>query len=155
VNSRPTTQQVIVDARRELAEVIAPQLTSESAQLSARMLDTVLENLATRAAHEVAWMREEAAAIEELADEVVAADVDGAAVVDGALGAYRTGRTGGLHLDEAVADYSLAGRVLSEVCEVVMRSGSSTLRARLEEVLRQRLDHEVQIMGDWGFIGRG
>ena len=68
--SRPTTEQILLDCCRELTNVVLPALTDETAQVSVIMVETVLRNTAARAAHEVAWMREETAEIESYAQAV-------------------------------------------------------------------------------------
>ena len=59
--SRPTTEQILLDCCRELMTNVLPSLTDATAQVSVIMVETVLRNTAVRAAHEVAWMREETA----------------------------------------------------------------------------------------------
>ena len=61
--TRPTTDVLIEDCCRELMEVILPGLTDETLKLRLVMTETVLRNAAVRAAHEIAWMREETAAM--------------------------------------------------------------------------------------------
>ena len=68
--SRPTTEQILLDCCRELMTAVLPALTDETAQVSVIMVETVLRNAAVRAAHEVAWMREETAEIESYAQTV-------------------------------------------------------------------------------------
>ena len=68
--SRPTTEQILLDCCRELMTAVLPALTDETAQVSVIMVETVLRNAAVRAAHEVAWMREETAEIESYAQAV-------------------------------------------------------------------------------------
>jgi lipoprotein-anchoring transpeptidase ErfK/SrfK len=70
--SRPTTEQILLDCCRELMTNVLPSLTDATAQVSVIMVETVLRNTAVRAAHEVAWMRDETADIEAYAREVVA-----------------------------------------------------------------------------------
>ena len=59
--SRPTTEQILLDCCHELMTNVLPSLTDATAQVSVIMVETVLRNTAVRAAHEVAWMREETA----------------------------------------------------------------------------------------------
>ncbi|HWN63241.1 MAG TPA: hypothetical protein VNO25_21510, partial [Streptosporangiaceae bacterium] len=79
--SRPTTEQILLDCCRELMTNVLPSLTDATAQVSVIMVETVLRNTAVRAAHEVAWMRDETADIEAYA-QAVAAQAPGTASVE-------------------------------------------------------------------------
>ena len=70
--TRPTTDTLIGDCCRELTDAILPGLTDETLRLRLVMTETVLRNAAVRAAHEIAWMREETSALEAYAAEVAA-----------------------------------------------------------------------------------
>src|SRR5260370_12596332 len=70
--TRPTTEALIMDCCRELTEEILPALTDETLKLRLVMTETVLRNAAVRAAHEIAWMREETAALMAYARRVAA-----------------------------------------------------------------------------------
>ncbi len=61
--TRPTTDQLIEDVCRELLEDVLPALADEPLQVRVVMAETVLRNAAVRAAHEIAWMSEESAAL--------------------------------------------------------------------------------------------
>ena len=61
--SRPTTEQIILDCREELLNTIAPAVPEGPVLVAIHMMENVLRNCATRAAHEIAWMREECAAM--------------------------------------------------------------------------------------------
>ena len=61
--TRPTTDALIGDCCRELTDAILPALTDETLRLRLVMTETVLRNAAVRAAHEIAWMLEETAAL--------------------------------------------------------------------------------------------
>ena len=94
--SRPTTEQILLDCCRELMTVVLPALTDETAQVSVIMVETVLRNTAVRAAHEVAWMREETAEIESYA-HAVAAQAPG--------GPFGSGFDAPIRVPELEADY--------------------------------------------------
>lgn len=61
--TRPTTDVLIGDCCRELTDAILPALTDETLRLRLVMTETVLRNAAVRAAHEIAWMLGETAAL--------------------------------------------------------------------------------------------
>ena len=152
--SRPSTAQVILDCRRELLEVIGPEVTSDAGKVSVQMLENVLRNAATRAAHEIAWMREETLAMESFARDTLAAS-PGASSVSGALDALEGGPRESLHLDDVVAVYSLAGEAFSCAIEAALGGGHTHLADRGAALLAARSATEVAIMGEWGFVGRG
>ena len=70
--SRPTTEQILLDCCNELMTGVLPALTDETAIVRVVMVETVMRNMAVRSAHEIAWMREEIAAIEGYARAVAA-----------------------------------------------------------------------------------
>ena len=71
--SRPTTEQILLDCCRELMTGVLPALTDETAVVRVVMIETVLRNMAVRSAHEIAWMTQETAEIEDYATSVHAA----------------------------------------------------------------------------------
>jgi len=153
VLSRPTTEQILLDCCRELTNVVLPALTDETAQFSRIKIETVLRNTASRAAHEVAWMREETAEIESyaraVAEQAPAADAVGAALQTLA-GAPRDS----LHLDDVVETYCRAGNVLSAALETAVAGGLTGLVGRGEELLDVRAGHETEVMAGWSPTGR-
>ena len=154
--SRPTTEQVLLDCRTELLATIEPAVADGPAKVAVQMLENVLRNCAARAAHEVAWMHEEGAAMIAFVERVVTGPL-GTPEVDAALAAYEAGRSDSRHLDDACATYDLAGRAFSVAVEAVM-TGEGALADELHragrDLLELRLAHEQQIMGEWAFVGR-
>ena len=152
--SRPTTDQIILDCRNELLNTIDPAVESPQVKIAIQMMENVLRNCAERAAHEIAWMLEEAEGMVVFARAVAASPASTAAVV-AAVAAYDSDRTGSLHLADATADYDLAGECLSAALEASMAAGDDDLHRAGRAILDDRLAHENSIMGDWGFVGRG
>jgi hypothetical protein len=151
--SRPTTEQILLDCCRELMTTVLPSLTDATAQVSVIMVETVLRNTAVRAAHEVAWMRDETAEIESYAHEV-AAQVPGTASLETALAALADAPRDSLHLDDVVETYCQAGNALSAALETAVASGLATLIHRGEEILDVRTGHETEVMAGWTPTGR-
>jgi hypothetical protein len=151
---RPSTEQIILDCRRELLEVIGPEVTSDAGKVSVQMLENVLRNVAMRAAHEIAWMNSEIATMEEYAKDVLAAIPD-AAPIASAVHTLSEGPRESLHLSDVSDVYSLAGEAFSCAVEASLGSGNAELSARGATILAARSATEVQIMGEWGFVGRG
>jgi hypothetical protein len=150
--SRPTTEQILLDCCRELMTNVLPSLTDATAQVSVIMVETVLRNTAVRAAHEVAWMRDETADIEAYAREV-AAQAPGT-TLETALGALAAAPRDSLHLDDVVETYCRAGNALSAALETAVASGLAPLIQRGEEILDVRSGHETDVMAGWSPTGR-
>ncbi len=151
--SRPTTEQILLDCCRELMTNVLPSLTDATAQVSVIMVETVLRNTAVRAAHEVAWMREETAQIEAYA-HAVAAQTPGTPSLEAALATLAGAPRDSLHLDDVVETYCRAGNVLSAALETAVASGLAALVRRGEEILDVRSGHETEVMAGWSPTGR-
>ena len=151
--SRPTTEQILLDCCRELMHAVLPALTDETAQVSVIMVETVLRNMAVRAAHEVAWMRQETAEIESYA-QAVAEQAPGAESLPAALKALADAPRDSLHLDDVVETYCRAGNALSAALEIAVAGGLTGLVRRGEEILDVRAGHETEVMAGWTPTGR-
>ncbi len=150
--SRPTTEQILLDCCHELMTNVLPSLTDATAQVSVIMVETVLRNTAVRAAHEVAWMREETADIEAYA-HAVAGQAPGT-TLETALAALAVAPRDSLHLDDVVETYCRAGNALSAALETAVASGLAPLVQRGEEILDVRSGHETDVMAGWSPTGR-
>jgi hypothetical protein len=152
--TRPSTAQLIRTVRRELLDTVVPGVSDEKLRVSIEMMAQVLLTAANRSEFELAWMREEAAAIERTAEVVLDAH-PGAGAAAAALDAYRRQRRDSYRYDDVQADYDRAGEVLSSLAETVLRAGDSPVRQVVEDLMAQRLDHEVEIMGgEFRAVGR-
>jgi hypothetical protein len=149
MQSSPTTVQILEGLRVELRQTVLPEVSAGPARVAVEMLDNVLSNLATRAAHEIAWMRDESDEIERLA-----AEVDDPATRS-ALAAYRETNREGLHLAEVQASYDRAGEVLSCALEHALDTNDTVLLAASRHILKIRSEREMAILGDWNMVGRG
>ena len=152
--SRPTTEQILLDLRAELLSTIDAAVSEPAAKVAIQMMENVLRNCATRAAHEIAWMREETAAMVEFA-ECVGSSAAASDELRAALARHRTERSDSLHLDDVAATYSLAGECLSTALEAALAAGADELHVAGRGLLEQRLEHERAIMGEWTMVGRG
>jgi len=144
--------QVISAVRADLREVVAPTVTDPTATLTLQMIDMVLGQLENSADDQGAWMREEIAGIEALADEVLPALPDTRAVAE-ALAGLRAGRAPSERLGEVRAEYKLASEVLSVVLEAVV-STPGPLKDRALGVLAARLEREQTIRGEFVLVGQ-
>jgi hypothetical protein len=157
VITRPSPQQVLDGVRGELRDRIAPEVHSPTAKVALEMIDNVLTNVGTRAMHEIAWMREEAARTVAVATDALDRLPEGSLrdALGRALDDEAAQRTDSLHYADVQADYSRASEILSCGLEAAVATHDPELTASFTGLLRERLGHEVDIMGDWGFVGRG
>jgi hypothetical protein len=153
VLARPTTEQILLDCCRELLSGVLPALTDETAQVRVVMMETVLRNMAVRAAHEVAWMQEEMAEIERYG-RAVSAGVPDAAPLAAALDAFAAAPRDALHLDQVVEAYCRAGDVLSSAVEVAVAASDVELVKQGEQLLADRCSRETEVMAGWSPTGR-
>ncbi|HTK61842.1 MAG TPA: hypothetical protein VL595_05670 [Pseudonocardia sp.] len=144
--------KVIGAVRADLRDVVAPTVTDPTAKLTLQMIDMVLGQLENSADDQGAWMHEEIADIEALADEVLAALPEAPGLGD-ALAALRAGRAPSERLGELRAEYKLASEVLSVVLEAVVGTPGS-LKDRALGVLGARLQREQTIRGEFTLVGQ-
>jgi len=151
--TRPTTEQILLDLRNELLTTVDGAVESPPVKIAIQMMENVLRNCAERAAHEIAWMREEGDAMVAFAREVDQT-LPGNSAVDSALGAFNSGRSESLHLDDVSATYSLAGHCFSAALEHAVAQNHVALHLKARSILDLRLEHENRIKGEWAFVGR-
>ena len=152
--SRPTTEQLLRNVASELESRIHPAMTDPGLAVVVEMLQQLVVSCAVRSAHEIAWLKEEQEAMVAYAADVAAA-LPGTEAVRAALDAWEQGRDGGLHLDQVVADYSLAGEALSCALEAALAAGHPELSARAGALIAARVERETQVRGDFVMSGRG
>lgn len=153
--SRPTTRQLLDDCARELREAVLPMVADPATRVKLEMMEQILASCALRSGHELAWMAEECDAMEAYAADVQAAfaDDDGAAV--GVLvDRYRTGRRGGLVVEDRVHDYDLAGRAFAAALALAMRRRHGALTERARQLVTARNEREGVLRPNFYFPGR-
>ena len=149
--TQPTTARILEVVRQELAENVLPVTTDVQAQASLQMIDHILVTVTERVQHEIAWMVEETESITALGEQVVDMGPDASGVAL-ALAALRSSVSSSLQYDDVAARYSLAGEVLSCALEEVPTS--APLRTAVEAQLDLRMQHEVEIMGEFELVAR-
>jgi len=150
---RPSSRQLLESVREELRTTIADAVADAEAQARLAMIDSVLASVAVRSEHEVAWIREEIAEIEEGARAVIAAGADGGDRVAEALADLDGRRAASDLVSELHGEYDAAGEVLSRSIEAALPAGGE-LRQRIEGILARRLAREVEIRGEFSLAGR-
>jgi hypothetical protein len=134
--SRPTTEQILNNCSRELTEVVLPAVEDETVKVTVMMLDLVLRNASLRAAHEVAWMTEEIAAMHAFA------------------GATGPPAVASLHLDAVVEAYCAASDAFSAAMEAAVSAGDDDRIRRGAALMDRRVGHEEEVMAGWTPVGR-
>lgn len=150
--TRPRTDDLIGDCCRELIEHIMPALSEETLRVRLAMTETVLRNAAVRAAHEIAWMREETEQLCEFARAVAARHPSPAIAT--ALEVVDHSSSANLHLDGVVDTYEAAGRAFEAALEIAAATGAADLVAAARELLRARIDTEKRVMATYVVVGR-
>jgi hypothetical protein len=153
VISKPTTPQLIEAVCVELETKVAPAVTETTAAVALAMATAVLRGAAARSGSELAWMREEADAVEAVAERFVGSVPDTEALAE-ALEAYRSQRTGSLYLDDALGDYERASEVLSRTVEAAYASGDADRKAEAAALMEQRMANETAVIGVFEAAGR-
>jgi hypothetical protein len=150
--AQPTTERLIEVVRQELRDNIAPRMADDGPTTAAlQMVDQVLETLARRAAHEIAWMTEEIAELTAIGERAAALLPPGSRTTE-AVAALGAADPTSLHLDDVAARYSLASEILACATEEV--PAGSELRAAVEAALDTRLLREQDIIGEFQLVGR-
>jgi hypothetical protein len=153
VISKPTTPQLLATIKAELNDKIAPALSDPTHVVAIQMMSAMLDALSVRTEHELAWMRDECAAIEGAAADYVAAHPAATAVAS-ALAAYRDNVTTSLRLSETQADYERASDLLSVLSEAAFAGGEPTSVRAVEGLIESRLATEMAIVGTFVAAGR-
>jgi hypothetical protein len=150
--TRPTTDVLIEDCCRELMEGILPGLTDETLKLRLVMTETVLRNAAVRAAHEIAWMRAETAALTGYAGQV--AERHGSQALRAVLADAAAGSAHSLHLADVADVYERAGQAFTAALAAAQKAGDADLVAQARELLRDRIATEKEVMATYAVVGR-
>jgi|SRR5580704_11940065 hypothetical protein len=150
--TRPTTDALIEDCCRELMEGILPGLTDETLKLRLVMTETVLRNAAVRAAHEIAWMREETAALLDYAERVAA--WRGSEALRAALAQAEAAPADSLHLADVADRYERAGQAFTAALAAAQEAEDADLVAEARELLRDRIATEKEVMATYEVVGR-
>lgn len=149
---RPTTDDLIADCCRELTEQILPGLTDATLQVRLVMTETVLRNAAVRAAHEIAWLRDETEALYGYA--TVVAQRHPSPDLGSGLAAVDAGPRDSLHLADVVTVYDLAGRAFEAALAAAQDAGATDLVATVRRLLHDRVETEKRIMATYAVVGR-
>jgi hypothetical protein len=150
---KPTTAQLIDAVRNELRARVAPFVTDPIARIALDMSILVLGTAAVRSEHELAWMLQEADAIEALAGELIARlPVTGSLAQ--ALADYEHGKGEHRDIADLHAHYARASELLARAAEAAYDCNDSESIRRVTAVFEQRRDNQNTISGGYEAVGR-
>lgn len=150
--TRPLTDELVRDCCRELMEEVLPAIEDDTVKLRVIMTVTVLSNAAVRAAHEIAWMRDETEAALAFARDVRGAHADER--IAAALAETEAGPPASLELADVVDVYERAARAFDVALQAAHEAGDGPLLDRAAQMLRARVDTEKVVMADYAIVGR-
>lgn len=134
--SKPTTEQLLAGIAEQLRTTVMAEVQTEPTKILLQQIDQILMGCSRRAAHEIAFIHDEAQRVAELTGKNV--------------GAPRS-----LHLDDVVAWYHEISVVLSEEVEAAFASGDQARVDAVRAALDARSAVEMQILGALDLVGRG
>ena len=146
--ARPTTAQLIDAVRDDLRTRVSPFVTDPMARLALDMSILVLGSASVRSANELAWMLEEAEAVEALARELV-----------GRLPALAEPLaacppTGLRDIGDVHARYERASELLARMAEAAYDAGDAEAIAAVMALFEQRRQTQNAITGGFQAVGR-
>lgn len=151
--TKPTIPQLITTLQTELAENVLPLIEDPTARVNVEMVTALLSALSVRTENEVAWMIEEAAAIEATALRLLPSLTDGTAV-DAALAAHRDAPPASMRLSDVSESYERASELLSVLSEAAYASGDSAAISEVQGLVESRLAIEMEAIGEFVAVGR-
>jgi hypothetical protein len=151
--SEPTTPQLIEAVCAELESKVGPAIEDGPTKVLLEMALAVLRGASVRSANELAWMAEEAEAIEAVARRLVAELPDATALAE-ALEIHNAGKARSRYLAEAQEEYERASELLSCAAEAAYLDGNAERIAAIVALYDQRLANENAVTGVFLAAGR-
>ncbi len=148
----PTQAQLLATIRDELGDTVLPQLDDAPTKVAVEMIQALLNQLIERSEHEMAWMHQEMAAIEEAATDLAGGLAD--AALDEALAAFTSSRADTLTTSAVAADYQRASEVLSRLGEAAYAANDANAIDKVQELIDARLATENAAIGEFISVGR-
>ncbi len=134
--SKPTTEQLLAGIAEQLRTTVMAEIQTEPTKILLQQIDQILMGCSRRAAHEIAFVHEEAARV-------------------AALTGNDQGSPTSLHLDDVIAWYHQVSTALSKEVETAFASGDKARIEAVRQVLAERSAVEMQILGALDLVGRG
>lgn len=148
----PSTSQLVRSVSSELRAKVLPGITDPALLVEAEMMLSMLDMAAVRADQEIAWMLQEATAIDAALSEAAATGELPEPVRD-ALDALRSSQPADLSYSEVQRHYGLASEALARAAELG-HSGDPRVQALVWSLLEGRVEHELATIGAYVAVGR-
>ncbi len=134
--SKPTTEQLLAGVAEQLRTTVMSEIQTEPTKILLQQIDQILMGCSRRAAHEIAFVHEEAERVATLTGK-------------------NMGSPASLHLDDVVEWYHKISVALSEEIEAAFKSGDQARIDAARAMLEARSAVEMQILGALDLVGRG
>jgi hypothetical protein len=154
VIAEPTTAQLLDAVRRDLEATVAPAVTDPVARRALDMSMLVLRSAAVRARHEIAWMLEEADAIEALGHDLRRRLGDRGPLAQ-ALAAYDRAAAAVDDLADVHHRYACASELLARAAEAAYDAHDADAIRDVTALFEQRRRNQNAITGGFEAVGRG
>jgi hypothetical protein len=151
--AQPTTTQLIEAARHDLEVRVAPFVEDPGAQTALAMSIAVLGSALVRSEHELAWMLEEADAIEALARELTER-LQPASALPEALADLERGKGPAHDMAGVHAYYERASELLSRAAEAAYAAGDERAIREVTALFEERRRHQDTVTGGYQAVGR-
>jgi hypothetical protein len=148
----PSTSRLVQSVSSELRVKVLPELSDPALVVELEMMLSMLDMAAVRADREIAWMLEEAAAIDAALSEVGRAGELPGPVRD-ALDALQSSQPADLTYPEVQRHYGLASEALACAAGLA-HAGGARLHSLVWSLLEGRVDHELATIGAYVAVGR-
>lgn len=151
--ARPTTEQLIDAVRLDLQTRIAPCVSDPIARMTLDMCMAVLGSAAVRSSHELAWMLDEADAIEAAAHRLAERLPGSAGVAEALIACER--RPEPVEAAAAVhARYAQASELLARLGDAAYDADDPDAIREVWALLEQRRAHQDAVTGGYAAVGR-
>lgn len=134
--SKPTTEQLLAGIAEQLRTTVMAEIQTEPTKILLQQIDQILMGCSRRAAHEIAFIHDEARRVAALTGNDV-------------------GSPTSLHLDDVVAWYHSISSALADEVESAFASGNQARIDAARVALDERSAVEMQILGALDLVGRG
>lgn len=134
--SKPTTEQLLAGIAEQLRTTVMAEIQTEPTKILLQQIDQILMSCSRRAAHEIAFVHDEAVRVAEVTGRDMGAPVS-------------------LHLDDVLSWYHEVSIALSNEVEAAFASGDQSRIDAVRSILEARSAVEMQILGALDLVGRG
>jgi len=151
--TQPTIPQLLETIRDELGDKVMPQVADATTKVNIEMMQAVLNQLIERSEHEIDWMTNEIAAIQNAAERLTPT-LSNSDALDAAVLDLTSNRADSMQLSAITADYERASEVLSRLGEAAYAESNDAAISDVQALLNARLATENAATGEFIAVGR-